>query len=156
MRFRLFDSVTGGNQFGAALTDVSVTAVEGVFSTKPDFGATALSGENRWLEIAVRQDSSELCVSLSPSEQLASAPLAVRTTSAATSDLAGNVINASLANHSLDLGGMPAVQFVHNRPAPFRRANMAIHRNSDWWVRWSTVGVFAVAWALLGEKTVRE
>lgn len=103
MQFKLFDSVSGGTQVGPTLSDVAIAATNGVFSTELDFGSNALSGANRWLEIAVRRNSGESYVTLSPREQIASAPYSVRTLSAATADVAVNAQN---------LGGIPANQFV--------------------------------------------
>jgi hypothetical protein len=102
MEFKLFDSLSGGSQIGGTISDVSVTASNGVFSTKLDFGANALSGANRWLEIAVRHNSGESYTVLSPREQIASSPYAVRT------------LSASNADNALSLGGIPASEYVTN------------------------------------------
>jgi hypothetical protein len=56
-----------------------VTVEQGIFTVKLDFGANALSGANRWLEIAVRHNSGESYSMLAPREQIASSPYAVRT-----------------------------------------------------------------------------
>ena len=42
LQFKLFDAVLGGTQIGATISDVSVTAANGVFSTTLDFGAAAV------------------------------------------------------------------------------------------------------------------
>ena len=102
MQFRLFDALSDGGQIGATLADVPVTATNGVFSVKLDFGANALSGANRWLEIAVRRNAGESYTTLSPREQIASSPYAVRTLSAANAD------------NALNLGGIPASEYVTN------------------------------------------
>ena len=103
MQFKLFDSLGGAGQIGSTITDVPVTISQGTFAVKLDFGTNALSGANRWLEIAVRRNSSESYVTLSPREQIASAPYSVRTLSAATADMALD---------SQKLGGVNANQFV--------------------------------------------
>lgn len=100
MQFKLFDALSGGSQIGATISDVNLTVTNGIFSTKLDFGANALSGANRWLEIAVRHSSSEFYTTLSPREQIASSPYAVRTLSAASAD------------NALNLGGIPANEYV--------------------------------------------
>jgi hypothetical protein len=100
MRFRLFDAVSGGNQIGSTLNDVPVTAANGIFSAPLDFGAPALSGANRWLEISVRRNASESYVTLSPREQIASSPYAVRT------------LSAAMADDSQKLGGVNANEYV--------------------------------------------
>jgi len=105
MQFKLFDAVAGGNQIGTTMTDVPVTADQGVFGVKLDFGANALNGGNRWLEIAVRHNSGESYVTLAPREQIASSPYAVRTLSAQQADLALD---------SNKLGGIAAGEYVTN------------------------------------------
>lgn len=109
MQFKLFDALAGGAQIGPILDDVAVTATAGIFSARLDFGANALTGANRWLEVAVRRNTGEAYVTLSPREQLASSPYAVRTLSAASADTA---TNATTANNALSLGGVAANQFV--------------------------------------------
>ena len=101
-QFKLFDALSGGNQIGGTISDVNLTVTNGIFSTKLDFGANALSGANRFLEIAVRHSSSEFYTTLSPREQIASSPYAVRTLSAASAD------------NALNLGGIPASEYVTN------------------------------------------
>lgn len=88
MQFKLFDAVSGGTQVGSTIADVPVTASQGVFSAQLDFGSNALSGANRWLEIAIRHNSGESYSTILPRTQLTSSPYAVRTLSAASADLA--------------------------------------------------------------------
>jgi hypothetical protein len=105
MQFKLFDAVSGGAQVGSTLTDLPITATNGVFSVSLDFGTSALNGANRWIEIAVRRNSGESYVTLSPRERISSAPYAVRTLSAATADTALD---------SQKLGGVAASEYVTN------------------------------------------
>ena len=100
MQFKLFDSPGGLGQIGSTIADIPVTVTQGIFSVKLDFGANAMSGANRWLEIAVRHNSGESYTTLSPREQIASSPYAVRTLSAASAD------NAAA------LGGLPASEYL--------------------------------------------
>src|SRR5258706_8014540 len=100
MQFKLFDSLGGAGQIGSTIPDVPVTVNQGVFSVKLDFGSNALSGANRWLEIAVRHNSGESYTTLSPREQIASSPYSVRTLSAASAD------------NALSLGGLAASQYL--------------------------------------------
>ncbi len=101
MQFKLFDSLGGAGQVGSTITDVPVTVSQGVFSVKLDFGSSAFSsGANRWLEIAVRHNSGESYTTLSPREQIASSPYAVRT------------LSAAIADNALQLGGIAASEYV--------------------------------------------
>ncbi len=106
MQFKLFDAVSGGSQIGSTLSDVAVTVANGTFSARLDFGSAPLAtGANRWLEIAVRRNSGESYVTLSPREQIASSPYAVRT------------LSAAMADDSQKLGGVAASEYVTNTSA---------------------------------------
>lgn len=126
MQFKLFDSVSGGSQIGTTITDMAVTADQGTFSVKLDFGASALTGANRFLEIAVRRNSSESYIILTPREQIASAPYAVRTLSAASADVATNALNANVATNALNLGGQAASQFVQTNDSRLSDARVPL------------------------------
>lgn len=52
--FSLFDSESGGTRIGPIVARNDVGLIEGVFNASLDFGVTAVNGEARWLEIAVR------------------------------------------------------------------------------------------------------
>lgn len=102
MQFKLFDAVSGGAQQGSTLNDVAVTATNGSFSVILDFGSTVFAGANRWIEVAVRRNSGESYVLLTPREQITSSPYSLRTVSAALSD------------DSQKLGGFAAADYVRN------------------------------------------
>lgn len=104
LEFKLFDSVAGGNQIGDTLTDVPVTAQQGIFTTQLDFGANAFSGEDRFLEIAVRRKIGENYTTLNPRQQISSSPYSIRTLSAAQADVALD---------SQKLGGLDASEYVN-------------------------------------------
>jgi hypothetical protein len=103
LEFKLFDALTGGTQIGETISDVAVTPVQGVFSTKLDFGATVFTGEDRFLEISVKRTANETYTPLAPLEKIASSPYSVRTLSAAQADLA---LDAN------KLGGVDASEYV--------------------------------------------
>lgn len=102
-RFRLFDAVSGGAQIGPTIADVQLAVSAGIFSTKLDFGASPLSGANRFLEIAIRRNAGESYVTLTPREQITSSPYAVRTLSAAQAEMAAD---------SQKLGGVNASEYI--------------------------------------------
>ena len=134
LQFKLFDSLGGAGQVGSTVSDVPVTVDQGLFTVLLDFGANALSGANRWLELGVRHNSGESYSTLSPREQIASSPYAVRTLSAASADtlsaacsgcvqdsqidavsgakVTGTVANASSAGDAANLGGISAANYV--------------------------------------------
>jgi hypothetical protein len=53
-RFALYDNVTNGNQLSLLLTNSAVAVSNGLFNVTLDFGPDVFTGENAWLEIAVR------------------------------------------------------------------------------------------------------
>jgi len=80
LQFRLFDSVSGGGQIGNLLSKVGVVADHGLFTVTLDFGSLAFSGQQRWLEVAVRHSGGGLLdpyTVLSPRQPLNAAPYAV-------------------------------------------------------------------------------
>ncbi len=77
-RFQLFDHLTGGAQVGSTLVvgDVPVAATR--YTVALDFGAGALPGAARWLQVAWRGGSSTGSYStLSPRQELLAAPYAL-------------------------------------------------------------------------------
>src|SRR5687768_2606868 len=102
-QFKLFDAAAGGTQIGSTISDISLTVINGVFSTLLDFGPSAFTGADRYLEIAVRRNAGESYVTLNPRQKIASSPYSIRTLSAATADLALD---------SQKLGGVNASEYV--------------------------------------------
>jgi hypothetical protein len=99
--FALFDQATGGTQIGAAQTRAAVTVTNGVFTVQLDFGANPFaSGANRFLEIAVKRPSDSAFTTLTPRQQITSAPYAVRSLAAASADNATNATNATNAQNA--------------------------------------------------------
>ena len=95
---QVFDSAVGGSPvvFGYTFSNIPVT--NGLFSVDMDFGAEAFAaGENRWLEIAVRDasDPQAATVVLSPRVRIAPAPVAI---TAQTALHAGTADSADTAN----------------------------------------------------------
>ena len=111
--FRLFDAAAGGSQIGSTVSAPDVPVADGVFSVVLDFGASAYSGSDRYLETAVRAGaSSGSFTRLLPLQRLTAAPYAVRSLGAAFADVAasadalsaactGCVGSAALANGSV-------------------------------------------------------
>jgi hypothetical protein len=54
LRFRLYDSATGGSQIGTEVSFLNRPVTNGRFSADLDFGAPAFAGQARFLEIDVR------------------------------------------------------------------------------------------------------
>jgi hypothetical protein len=81
-QFRLFDALTGGNQIGNTLTQTSIAVSNGLFKVTLDFGTNAFNGDARWLDISVQPTGGSGFTTLSPRQQLTSAPYALYAQSA--------------------------------------------------------------------------
>lgn len=73
MAFRLYDSVTNGNEIGSVITNVT-TVTGGYFTATLDFGSGAFNGFERWLEISI--NSSNGNQTLAPRQAVLPAPYA--------------------------------------------------------------------------------
>lgn len=134
MQFSLFNMENGGAQIGTAQTAL-VTVTNGAFTVKLDFGAAVFNTTNaRFLEIAVKRMAEAQYTTLSPRQEITSAPFALRASQATQADslssacvgcvtdgqiasvsgskITGNVANAATANNALNLGGTAANQYV--------------------------------------------
>jgi trimeric autotransporter adhesin len=77
--FRLFSAPTAGTQEGPAMIVNDLAVSNGLFTVLLDFGGAALSGADRWLEIATRPGTNTgPHTTLAPRQLITSAPYAVR------------------------------------------------------------------------------
>jgi hypothetical protein len=119
--FKVFDALTAGNQVGPDLAPQLIQVSSGVFTAQLDFGAGVFTGAARFLEIRVRPAGSPDPFSvLSPRQAVTSTPYAIRSTSAATADV------ASTANQ---LGGLSASGFIQNSTSQQASTNFNITGN---------------------------
>ena len=87
---KLFDAATAGAQVSSTQT-VSVTLTNGLLTTQLDFGASAFTGQARWLEVAVRCPAgSGGFTTLGPRQQLTGAPYALYAPTAGVANTAGS------------------------------------------------------------------
>jgi hypothetical protein len=105
MQFGLFDAASGGSQIGASQTNAAVTVTNGTFAVNLGFGVAAFDGSDRYLEVSVFSTATNAFVTLTPRQQITSAPYSVKSLNATTADSATNALN---------LGGTAADQFVVN------------------------------------------
>jgi len=76
--FRLFNAITGGAQVGSTLAVNSVAVTGGVFTVPLNFGTTPFTGDQRWIEIAVRTPSGGgTFTTLNPRQPITAAPYAL-------------------------------------------------------------------------------
>jgi hypothetical protein len=89
-QFSLWDAASGGAQIVTTQTATSVTVSNGLFTVQLDFGASAFTGDARWLETAVRCPAgSGSYTTLTPRQALTAAPYALYAKSAPWSGLSG-------------------------------------------------------------------
>ena len=111
--FRLWDALTGGNLL-ATQAQANVPVTNGVFSVKVDLSASFSSGAPRYLEIGVKNVGGGSFTTLSPRQQVTSAPYNIRSLSAANAD---------------QLGGISASGLIQNRTSQQPSSNFNISGN---------------------------
>jgi hypothetical protein len=109
MIFKLYDSLSGGNQVGSAITN-NPTLANGLFTASLDFGAGAFNGSARWLDITV---SNGVAQTLSPRVPVLPAPYAQFAAVAATVTN-GAIMNAQLAASAVNANNIASGQVVRS------------------------------------------
>jgi hypothetical protein len=103
-RFALFDAASAGNQLGPTLCVDNISVTNGTFMAQLDFGAQ-FAGQQRFLEILVRQDSGMDCSNsagftpLTARQNLTAAPNAAFALSAGSANTAATATNAAQLNN---------------------------------------------------------
>ena len=84
-RFRLLSDALGANQIGTDLLVNDLVVSNGLFTATIDFGAAALDGSERWLEVSVRPGTSAgAYTALTPLQRVTATPYAVQSLRANT------------------------------------------------------------------------
>lgn len=125
--FALYDA-TGTLIASNSTSTTGVTVTNGVFTVKLDFGSTAFTGADRYLEIRVKKPTDSNYTPLSPRQQINSAPYAIRSLSAGTADTATNATNATNADK---LGNVDSSNFVQTDTTAFIRNQTAQQTNAN-------------------------
>ena len=102
-QFTLWDSLSAGSQVTPTVlgTPGGVGVTNGMFAVVLDFGAGALNGQPRWIEVAVRTNGSAAAfTTITPRDGVPFAPYAVFATLAGGAT-AGSISNAALAANSV-------------------------------------------------------
>lgn len=76
-RFGLFGTAAGGVQVSPTVVVDDLSVTDGVFTTDVDFGAGPFQGDERWLQIEVRQGASTGIYTTLPRQRLAPAPFSI-------------------------------------------------------------------------------
>ncbi|HTD85045.1 MAG TPA: hypothetical protein VK850_00585, partial [Candidatus Binatia bacterium] len=112
LQFAIYDLASGGSKQGGPLTNLAGVS-NGLFTVTLDFGVGVFTGNERWLEVAVRTNGNTAAyTTLSPRQALTAAPYAIRAASANSATMAngvtGNVsasqIVGSLAASNIGVG----------------------------------------------------
>ena len=96
MQFKLFDTINvgGGVQKGDTKTQATLPVANRVFTVTLDFGAAVFDGAPRFLEIGVKTSGAAgPYTTLSPRQQVASIPYAIRSLTAGTAATATTLAN---------------------------------------------------------------
>lgn len=117
LQFLLYDALVGGNQIGPIVTKNNVPLINGVFSTQLDFGVSAFSGGDRFLEIQLRPTAPQSVtpnafVILGARQQLLSVPYSVKSLNATNASNAQTAVNATNSTNSSALGGVAASNYL--------------------------------------------
>ncbi len=102
--FLLYDDLTVGSQLGGTITK-TITVADGLFTTELDFGNGIFTGDERFLEIKVRQNGGGSFSTLDPRQKLTAAPYAlhaIRQNGLTPAD--GSPVNAVFVNNDGDVG----------------------------------------------------
>lgn len=147
MEFRLFDLATvgTGNQQGPTVTRLNVMVTAGTFSVQLDFGVCTVCfpGAKRYLEISVKPAGDPAFTTLSPRQQILSAPYSLKSANATAADslssLCINCVTSSQiasVNGSAVTGTIPASSvppgsdnYIQNTTAPQAASNFNITGN---------------------------
>lgn len=117
IKFSLYDSTEDGVQVGASITLNDVVVSGGIFTVELDFNTpmpcpACFDGSPRWLEVAVRKSSDPTLRTLVPRKLIYSSPYAIKSLGANTA------LTAGVATNALNLGGVPASQYLQTAGAP--------------------------------------
>ena len=115
-QFALYDAASGGAQIGATINANDVNVSNGYFTVSLDFGASAFTGDARFLEIRVRPGaSSGAYTTLSPRQTISPAPYALALPGLYTQQnvvspniiggYSGNVVTSTLVGVTISGGG---------------------------------------------------
>lgn len=108
LRFAVFNALSLGTQQGTALTNPATAVSNGLITVSLDFGSGVFTGQDRWLEIAVRTNNSGAFSVLAPRQILGRTPYSLVANAASNllgslpaSQVGGQLANSQLASSSL-------------------------------------------------------
>lgn len=114
IKFSPFSAGTNGSSLGNPITNYGIQVVNGIFSTKINFGTTIFTGGDVWLEIAVSPYLANTFNTLSPRQQITPAPYGLYSAFSGTSAAQSNSLYKSLVVDSNGVVVSPANFFTAN------------------------------------------
>ncbi len=103
--FSLFPASTGTGQIGGWITNTATPVSSGLFTVMLDFGPTAFTSPDRWLQLAVRTNGASALTTLLPRQHISPAPYTIH---ALGSDTATTAITANAVANGVYTTGMYA------------------------------------------------
>ena len=95
LRFAVYDTLAGAFTIAGPVTNSAVGVSNGLFTVTLDFGASAFTGADRWLDIAVRTNGGGVFATLNPRQKITPTPYAV-TAGNLAGVIANNSVNSAL------------------------------------------------------------
>jgi hypothetical protein len=129
-QLRLADAGTNGNYLGALLTRNAVPVTNGVFQLSLHFGDDVFNGSARWLEIAVRTNSSSSFTVLSPRQAISANPYAsfARSAGLAANLAEGGATLTNISGSQILPGSISSNQISAATDAAYRAINTNLVR----------------------------
>ncbi|HEX5221938.1 MAG TPA: hypothetical protein VFZ59_20415, partial [Verrucomicrobiae bacterium] len=105
LRFTIYDSAGAGNVVAGPVTNSALAISNGLFTVTLDFGPSAFTGADRWLEIAARTNGLGGFATLSPRQKVTATPYAI----AAAEVTSANVARLDVSNTTVPATGHPII-----------------------------------------------
>ena len=102
LTFSLFGINTGGSAIAGPVTNNGVIVSNGLFTTLIDFGPGVFTGQTNWLEIGVETNGVATFSTLTPRQQLTSAPYAIFAGNISATGIGGTYGNPVVLNNPAD------------------------------------------------------
>jgi hypothetical protein len=121
-QFKLYDAPNGGVQQGSTIDINDVDVIDGYFTAELDFGSDVFDGNDRWLQIGVRQVANPFTI-LSPRQEVTPTPYALYAASGpgvpVPLELSGSVVFSGAVIKGINTGTGYGVYGKHDSSGNF-------------------------------------
>jgi len=104
----LYDVLNGGSSVVPPMTNQTAVVSNGLFTIILDFGSGAFDGSDRWLEVSVRTNGGGAFNTLSPRQQVTSAPYAIKAAGVDAVGLMGTISSSQIADGTITAADLAA------------------------------------------------